>query len=83
MPSKRRKIQGEIERKRRYRSKMSCDEKIVQNEALEDRMANLRLVRREEEIERINTIKELKDEKVFKDAREAECFRIKKIRAEM
>ena len=62
---------------------MSCEEKKVQNEALKDRMANLRLVRREEEIDRIKTIKELKDEKDIKDAREAECFRKKKIRAEM
>ena len=59
MPSKRSKSKKR-ERKRRYRSKISCEETKVQNEALKDRMANLRLVRREEEIERINTIKERK-----------------------
>lgn len=82
MPSKRSKSK-EREKKRRYRSKMSFEEKKIQNEAMKDQMANMRLFRREEEIERFNTIKELKDEKDIKAAREAECLRKKKIRAEM
>ena len=50
---------------------------------MKHKMAKLRSTRREEEMERINTLKELKDDKAIRDEREAECLRKRKIRAEM